>query len=885
MDEYDICIETRCILYVGNSDMGILALRILSYHQCSFFLICILGARIMKEGSKFLERYDRQIRLWGYQSQRTLKASHIVVLGATVSAVEAVKCLLLSGVGHVTLVDERKVIDDSDLAQHYFLPMNIYKESMGNDRAHAFSSVSFPSQSSPSKPCTFLAEALIRGPLGKLNPSSRLEAVVQRGDNWCKEYLTSLQFEDAMTLNPPSLLLSSHVSHTTGSCDAFRIAEVLRISIVSLEAVGLVGGWVITQLPSPYPYLAGYGQVPEPTMQNHLVEDLRPFAPFGALKHWMTATLASLGAPHSATMVNEWGSPLDHQPERTSTQHVPFILLLFVAYQRWCYRHPEQVSNAPSGSVRRLSVSELEGVLSELKALNSPILKEKEPEEACSVEHDSSLQSKHRSFAWVSEQSIREAQLHCCAKLNRACAFPENEWPSGLKDVLCHVLSLNPSYLLCKTIPFVQNSSKKLFSSSEALGLDNTWLLYSKCRSDTSRDPPAEWKTLTACEDFSSLLLHPHQQQMLSWYVVFGIRSFYFKAEEGSSSPSYAFPFNGYVPDIHTTTKWYKELRSIYGAKHGEDVQRVFQYAWEKLEEDLNVVLGSLSEPNQESKSKCSEMIFLKRRVCDNPSYYYYYGSSNAQGVRQKEGLNSRCQLQQEVQLLAKTMVESLWSLQLVSLPSALSENALCVAQTEEKKEGFLWWNLWEKHLVSQALSFLSPRKEIAEPPFGLAASRAEFPAEKGPLGCSMITIDACFALIMWVIKKRRCRNAIGEGAGKEEERLIWGPSWQSLYKVVKRYAQKVKYAPVNPMDGYSSGAQPQSVERTLAQCRPLKACVREVWRQRGVEVPCVASAIGALASDEVIKVLQPFRRPACVPLFYSGYSNTVRSWKPEQNN
>lgn len=60
-----------------------------------------------------------------------------------------------------------------------------------------------------------------------------------------------------------------------------------------------------------------------------------------------------------------------------------------------------------------------------------------------------------------------------------------------------------------------------------------------------------------------------------------------------------------------------------------------------------------------------------------------------------------------------------------------------------------------------------------------------------------------------------------------------------------------------------------------------LRAAAREVWEQQQVEVPSVAAALGALAAQEAVKLLQHNRRPACGVdgIFYSGYSNTVRSW------
>lgn len=62
-----------------------------------------------------VKRYDRQIRLWGLESQVKMSQARILLLGANGLANEIAKNLVLAGVGHVCIQDEG-VVDDAFLA-------------------------------------------------------------------------------------------------------------------------------------------------------------------------------------------------------------------------------------------------------------------------------------------------------------------------------------------------------------------------------------------------------------------------------------------------------------------------------------------------------------------------------------------------------------------------------------------------------------------------------------------------------------------------------------------------------------------------------------------------------------------------------------------------
>lgn len=66
-----------------------------------------------------ISKYDRQIRLWGAKGQRLLGESKIALLGCSGPGIEAVKNLVLPGVGSVDIWDERKIAVE-DLSDSFF---------------------------------------------------------------------------------------------------------------------------------------------------------------------------------------------------------------------------------------------------------------------------------------------------------------------------------------------------------------------------------------------------------------------------------------------------------------------------------------------------------------------------------------------------------------------------------------------------------------------------------------------------------------------------------------------------------------------------------------------------------------------------------------------
>ncbi|ONM10892.1 NEDD8-activating enzyme E1 regulatory subunit AXR1 [Zea mays] len=65
-------------------------------------------------------KYDRQLRIWGDQGQAALEKASICLLNCGPTGTEALKNLVLGGIGSVTVVDGSKV-ESSDLGNNFLL--------------------------------------------------------------------------------------------------------------------------------------------------------------------------------------------------------------------------------------------------------------------------------------------------------------------------------------------------------------------------------------------------------------------------------------------------------------------------------------------------------------------------------------------------------------------------------------------------------------------------------------------------------------------------------------------------------------------------------------------------------------------------------------------
>ena len=78
------------------------------------------------------KKYDRQLRLWAASGQEALENAHILLLnsGSGVVGIEALKNLILPGIGTFTIVD-KAIVSEEDLGVNFFLE----ESSLGKSRA------------------------------------------------------------------------------------------------------------------------------------------------------------------------------------------------------------------------------------------------------------------------------------------------------------------------------------------------------------------------------------------------------------------------------------------------------------------------------------------------------------------------------------------------------------------------------------------------------------------------------------------------------------------------------------------------------------------------------------------------------------------------------
>ncbi|EDW97106.1 SUMO-activating enzyme subunit 1 [Drosophila yakuba] len=78
------------------------------------------------------ELYDRQIRLWGLESQKRLRTAKILIAGLCGLGAEITKNIILSGVNSVKLLDDKNVTEE-DFCSQFLAP----RESLNSNRAEA----------------------------------------------------------------------------------------------------------------------------------------------------------------------------------------------------------------------------------------------------------------------------------------------------------------------------------------------------------------------------------------------------------------------------------------------------------------------------------------------------------------------------------------------------------------------------------------------------------------------------------------------------------------------------------------------------------------------------------------------------------------------------
>ncbi|KAK4530344.1 hypothetical protein CCYA_CCYA04G1201 [Cyanidiococcus yangmingshanensis] len=189
-------------------------------------------------------RYLRQVSIWGNSAQRLLQHARVAIIGSASVGAEVAKCLLLSGVNDILLVDDaRTTVADSE--QNFFLP----PEAVGEWRALA------------------LAQQLQR-----LNPFARIQARVGSARTFAAEW-TSYQRLSIVIVTEST---QSQVQLVADRCwEATTPLLILRVE-------GLVG-YITPQFPEQI--LFQRGQHPG-ALSLDCLRAMRFIQPFETLAAW-----------------------------------------------------------------------------------------------------------------------------------------------------------------------------------------------------------------------------------------------------------------------------------------------------------------------------------------------------------------------------------------------------------------------------------------------------------------------------------------------------------------------------------------------------------------------------------------------------------------------
>ncbi|KAF4555567.1 ThiF-like protein 3 [Elsinoe fawcettii] len=225
------------------------------------------------------KKYDRQLRLWAASGQAALEEAHILLVnaGPGVTGVEALKNLILPGIGQFTIQDSA-LVTQSDLGVNFFLE----EDSIGKPRAV--------------ETCKYLLE---------LNPDVKGSAISEPLDTW---------ISSGDVLRPYTLILIASPIRPDILAQISSYAQQNAISVFYQHSVGFYSHFSVI-LPPAFPIVDTH---PDPTATT----DLRLLKPWPALLDFArekTNDLKSL-------------SDID-------LGHVPYILLLLYFLDEWRSTH------------------------------------------------------------------------------------------------------------------------------------------------------------------------------------------------------------------------------------------------------------------------------------------------------------------------------------------------------------------------------------------------------------------------------------------------------------------------------------------------------------------------------------------------------------------
>ncbi|KAG8627778.1 hypothetical protein KVT40_003651 [Elsinoe batatas] len=224
-------------------------------------------------------RYDRQLRLWGATGQAALEEAHILLInsGSGVTGIEALKNLILPGIGQFTIQDSA-LVTEADLGVNFFLG----EHSRGKPRAQ--------------EACKHLLE---------LNPDVQGHAISESLGTWILS---------ADVLAPYTLIMISSPIRPEPLSNIMSQAAKLAIPVIYHNSVGYYSRFSIV-LPPAYPIVDTHPESAAAT-------DLRLLKPWPAL----------------IDFAREKTKDLQKIPD-IDIGYVPFIALLLHFLDEWRSAH------------------------------------------------------------------------------------------------------------------------------------------------------------------------------------------------------------------------------------------------------------------------------------------------------------------------------------------------------------------------------------------------------------------------------------------------------------------------------------------------------------------------------------------------------------------
>ena len=247
-------------------------------------------------------KYDRSLRLWGSQGQTRLAQAHVVLLGASATGSEALKNLILPGLGKFTVVDDAAVTI-RDLGCNFFLEQSDIGKSRGAAVVRTLLELN-PSASGHAIERSPVD--LIRAAAGPPHEAARPAALPHQ--------------DDLQQLQATLIIVASTVPHGDILLLASRCRE-LQIPLLFAESVGLFG--VLRVQAQEQCIIHTH---PDPDM---VVYDVPIVDPFPELKAWYDTH-----DPHDVAKFHDTHS------------HIPWPCVLYHAIQR-VRRESGQVDFAP----------------------------------------------------------------------------------------------------------------------------------------------------------------------------------------------------------------------------------------------------------------------------------------------------------------------------------------------------------------------------------------------------------------------------------------------------------------------------------------------------------------------------------------------------------